>query len=58
MNTFGKIFGEELNIQLNKDIAEGIINGISLNKEARIMTINASFNNLICWASVINQGFV
>ena len=47
MNTFGKIFGEELNIQLNKDIAEGIINGISLNKEARIMTINASFNNLI-----------
>ena len=44
MNTLGEIFGKELNIQLNKDVAAGIIEGISLNKEARIMTIQASFN--------------
>lgn len=47
MSTIGEIFGNELNLKLNKDIADGVVEKISLNKNARTMTVNASFNTLV-----------
>lgn len=47
MSTIGEIFGNNLNLKLNKDVADGTILNISVNKSARAMTITASFNTLI-----------
>ena len=47
MKTIGEIFGKSLNLKLNKDVASGVVSGISLNKPTRIMTIKANFDALI-----------
>lgn len=47
MKTIGEIFGKKLNLQLNKDVSDGVIDSISINKELRSMTVNAAFPGLI-----------
>ncbi len=47
MNTIGEIFCKPYNLQLNKDVAAGVISEISLNKSERTITVKANFSKLI-----------
>lgn len=53
MKTIGEIFATQLDLKLNKDVADGLLcSDIVLNKTARIMTINVFFEKLISGAEL------